>query len=194
MLAYELFDGDDHSGTTTTILIPEMNFTCIGKLVGFAFTGINRHEGEQDPKVQIWRQKCSQNLTESQPGVYHKIGPAIAVNISQDAVCADGIPKIASRTHWCILNEAFQVSIQPGDILGLELPPSNDNDFDILFTRGGGPTNYAFHQRLQYSANISNRDSVVQVQQIPQITFTLTPGNNRMRYIINIPNYYFILS
>ena len=170
ILASEVTDDDGHSSTTVTILIPDMNFTCNGTLAGLSFTAINRHQGIQDPKVQLWRRNISQS------GIYYSVGPAIAVNFSE-TVCADGLVKIASRTYWCIFKEAFQVAVLSGDILGLELPPAVDNDVDLLFTRGsGGPTNYLFHHKLNSTvANLSRSDSIV--QQLPQITFSLTSGS-----------------
>ena len=114
-----------------------MNFTCNGTLAGFTFAGINRREGHQDLKIQIWRENVSKR------DGYHKIGHAISVNISEeDIVCADSLirPKKGIKILWCILNENFRLSIQPRDILGLELPPTHDNDFDIFFTRGRGWT------------------------------------------------------
>lgn len=170
MLASELLDRDGHSNTTVTILVPEMNFTCNGTLVGFTFAGINRHKGQQDPKIQIWRKNISE------PSAYHRIGPAIAINISQTDACADGLPKIPmyKRTYLCVLNEVYQVSIQPGDILGLQLPPSHDNDFDILFTKGRGPMNYIFCRPLNSTVQLSERE--LEAQQLPQISLSLTSG------------------
>ena len=162
-------DGGGNSKTAVTILIPDMRSTCNGTLAGFTFTGINRQKGHQDPIIQIWRESSSQ------PSIFYRTGPAIAVNISDIAgVCDDGLPKIASKTFWCILKKDFQVSIQPGDILGLELPPISHDDFDIIFIRGG-PTNYVFHQLNSSTVNLSSHDSVV--QQTPQITFGLTSGS-----------------
>ena len=167
-LASKLLEDDGHSNTTVTILIPDMNFTCNGTLAGFAFVGINRHDGDQDPKIQIWRKNSSE------PGFYYKIGAEIAVNISENGACDDGLPTIANRMYFCVLKKQFQVLLQPGDILGLELPPAHDNDFDILFTRGEGPMNYLFHQKLNSTVQLSENDSVV--QQLPQISFSLTSG------------------
>lgn len=156
-----------------------MNITCNGILVGFSFSGINRRVvGEQDPMIQIWRENISE------PGVYHKIGHAITVDISsEDVVCADRI-KIPSRTHWCILNDDYRLSVQPGDILGLELPPMHDNDFDILFTRGRGPNNYVFHQQLN-STMVTLSDNHEEIQQLPQIAFSVTSG----KYTISVSSY-----
>ena len=169
MLASKLLDGDGYSSATVTLLLPDMNFTCNGTLAGFTFVGINRHMGHQDPKVQIWRENSSE------PGFYHRIGTEIAVNSSSDSgACEDGLPKIASQTYFCILTKQFQMPIQPGDILGLELPPAHDNDFDILFTRGGGPMNFIFYQKLNTTVQLSENHSAI--QQLPQISFSLTSG------------------
>ncbi len=173
MLVSKLLEDAGHSSATTTILIPDMNFTCYAKLVGFTFAGINRQNGgRQDPKIQIWRKD---NISEPGPGVYQKTGTEIAVNISKNGACADGLPTISSRTYFCVLVERFQVLIQPGDILGLELPPNDDDDFDIRFTMGGeGPTNYIFNRSLTSNIQLSERD--LEVQQLPQLTFSLTKG------------------
>ncbi len=131
-------------------------------------TGINRNNGRQDPMIQIWRENISQ------PAVYYKTGPAIAVNISQtDGACDDGLPKIASKTFWCILKKEYQVLIQPGDILGFEMPPIEDDDFDILFTRGG-PMNYIFQDIPNSTVELSNHQALK--SQLPQITFSFTSG------------------
>jgi hypothetical protein len=170
MLISELLEDAGHSSAITTVLIPDMNFTCCAKLVGFTFVGINRrNRGRQDPKIQIWRKEISE------PGIYHKTGTEIAVNVSANGACADGLPTISSRTYFCVLVERFQVLIQPGDILGFELPPNDDDDFDIRFTVGGeGPTNYIFNRSLTSNAQLSERD--LEAQQLPQLTFTLTKG------------------
>ena len=168
MLASDVLDDDGHSSKTVTILIPEMNFTCNGILSGFTFAGINRRKAHQDPIIQIWRENVSE------PSVYYKIGTEIAVNTSDSGACADGLPRIAYRTYFCVLIKHFQVLIQPGDILGLELPPADDDDFDVLITRGVGPTNFIFYQRLNSTAELTERD--LEVRQLPQISFSLTSG------------------
>ena len=92
MLASYLHEDDGYSNTTVTILIPDMNFTCNGTLAGFTFAGINRQEGHQDLKIQIWRENVSKR------DGYHKIGHAISVNISEeDIVCADSLIRPKKR-------------------------------------------------------------------------------------------------
>ena len=171
MIESTLLNDDGHSNVTITVLIPDMNFTCYGKVAGFTFAGINRRKsGKQDPKIQIWRE----NICE--PGVYHRIGVVIAVNNSENGACADGLPFVASQTYFCVLIERFQVSVEPGDFLGLELPPASDDDFDILFTRGeGAPTNFIFHRSLDSTVRLSERD--LEDQRLPQISFSFTSGS-----------------
>ena len=169
MLVSKLLEDVGHSSATITILIPDMNFTCCAKLVGFTFAGINRQNRDQDPKIQMWRKNISE------PGIYHKIGSEIAVDISENGSCADGLPTISSRTYFCILVERFQVSIQHGDILGFELPSNDNDDFDIQFIRGGkGPTNYIFNRSLTSNIQVSERD--LEERQLPQLIFSLTKG------------------
>jgi hypothetical protein len=142
-----------------------MNFTCNAMIAGFTFAGINRHNGRQDPMIQIWRENISQ------PAIYYKTGPAIAVNISQtDGACDDGLPKIGNKTYWCILKKEYQVLIQPGDILGFD----EDDDFDILFTRGG-PRNYIFQEIPNSTVELPNHQASLK-SQLPQITFSFTSG------------------
>ena len=176
-------DDGGNTDTAVTILIPDMNFTCNATIAGFTFAGINRQGGHQDPVIQIWRESCSQPDTGAT--VYYKTGPAIAVNISQDTgACDDGLPDRASRIYWCILKRDFRASVEPGDILGLELPPTSDDDFDILFTEGG-PVNYIFHQRLNSTIELSSHQT--SKAQLPQITFSLTSGtDNCINFAIGI--------
>ena len=110
------------------------------------------------------------------------------MNIST-VVCADGLPTVDESTrrfHLCVLNKEYQVSVQPGDIIGLEIPPSNDDDFDIWFTKGG-PTNYVFGSQLNSTVDLSEGNATA-VKQLPQISFGFTSGkdNNNAPLIIVI--------
>ena len=154
--------------TVVTVLIPDINFTCCETLVAFTFTGINRRRGQQDPMIQIWRTNASN------PDAYYKTGPSIPVN-TDSVACADGLPMVVSRTYFCILNKDYQISVQPGDILGLEIPPTNIFDFDILFTRGGS-TNYIFNKPLIHNSTIKLSETTTTVPQIPQVSFEFTSG------------------
>ena len=144
-----------------------MNFTCNQTIVAFTVVAINRQGAVDDPVIQIWRENCSQ------PGAYYKTGLPIPVNINSVA-CADGLPTVASRTYFCILHRDYQMEVQPGDILGLEIPSANVVDFDILSTRGG-PTNYVFKQPLNSTVDLFESNKTI--QQLPQISFGFMSGN-----------------
>ena len=152
----------------TTLLIPEMNFTCTASVVGFIVSGRNLSDGLHS-RVQIWRKSSSQSS-----GRYYQV-PLGNVTID-DRSCVAMQAIVDDSSYLCILQDNFQVSVQPGDILGLELP-ATDND-EILFTNRG-PTNYIFRHsnQLDSNTNLSLNESSATAQQLPQIIFNLTSGN-----------------
>ena len=80
---------------------------------------------------------------------------------------------IVGDTLWCILYNTYRISVQPGDILGIELPSTRNTE--ILFTNGG-PVNYVFDGQPGSTVNLSNNESFSKAQQLPQIVFSLTSG------------------
>ena len=158
--------GDDMYDTTR--LIPEMSFTCNSTIVGFTVAGRQRRDRHDDPIIQIWRENSSQS------DVYYKTSADIVIN---ETVCAE-ISEVFQRSKdndkvWqCNLTE---VSVQPGDILGLKLPPKEENSFRLAFARvSRGPTNYVFEQpdELPYPDVVvlgNAHDSTNQL--LPQIVF-----------------------
>ncbi len=153
----------------TTLLIPEMNFTCTASVVGFIVSGRNLSNGPH-ARVQIWRKSISQSSRS-----YYKVG-TFTIHM-HDGSCVAPMQEIVGDTYLCILQANFRVSVQPGDILGLELP-ATDSD-EILFTNGG-PTNYIFKHsnRLDSSININSLKGSSTAQQLPQIIFNLTSGKS----------------
>ena len=159
----------------TTLLIPEMNFTCNASIVGFIVTGENLYR-QPYSKIQIWRNQTS---------AYYQVGSGISMNFDSSGPC------VASRAYkgrllWCILRDTFKISIQPDDILGIELPATAD-DVEIFFTRGG-PVNYVFEHQISSSSsvNLSSHGNSSQVKQLPQIVFNLTSGEALFSNIIII--------
>ena len=145
-----------------------MNFTCEGTIVRFTVALQNQGTGkeQQRPVIQIWKpEQCS-------TGVYHKGGVAIAIGQS---VCVDGLVEDANRTNVfnCQLNESVQVKVQPGDIVGLELP---EGGVQLLFAKVvKGPTNYVFAPtHTSATVNVSDRISVN--RDLPQITIEVHSG------------------
>ena len=168
---------------TVSVVIPDMNFTCNQMIASFTVSGSysRRRRGNQNPKIQIWHE---QNY--SQPGVYYRTGPSIPVLRPGDAskdLCEDGATQIARGTYLCILNTSFRATVQPGDILGLELPPTNEVDFEIDFIIGE-PMNYVFHRQLNSTIDLSTNDS--EARALPQLSFSFTSGEiNNMHSIDN---------
>ena len=147
----------------TTLLIPEMNFTCNATIVGFIVAGSDLNSGPHS-QVQIWRKNNS--------AVYYQVGNFSVDTAGGNTVCM-AERAIVGNTRWCTLRNNLLVSVQPGDIFGLELPSTND---DEIFFTSGGPVNYVFGCRLNSNANLSNNGSYTIAQQLPQIVLNLTSG------------------
>ena len=150
-------------------LIPEMNFTCHGVITGYT-AALRQRDGDQDPIIQIWREKLSQ------PGSYYKISPGIAIN---NTLCIGGLTEISNdhEVFHCNLNQSNVVAVQPGDILGLELPAKDNDDIMLAFARvNNGPTSYVFDTRQGLSSPValSSRDWVT--WRLPQITLEIGSG------------------
>ena len=143
--------------------------------MGFTVAGFRQsreQRGEQDPKIQVWRENVSQ------PGVYYKSGPHIPVVArSRSGVCADGLQRVSTndRLFQCKLeSSAQQVFVQAGDILGIELPPTEEDRFELWFTRPNnrGAVTYLFGEQLPTTVELSNR-TLIKVWEQPQISITL---------------------
>ena len=174
-LVTDIFSRPERSAHTR--LVPEMSFTCNGTIVGFTVAGRQRSGRSTDSIIQIWRENSSQ------PDVYYKTGTDIVITDSE-AVCAETsiiFQEFSNANNpdlvlQCNLNEVNQVLVQPGDILGLKLPPRDETTFRLAFASvSRGPTNYVF-EHLPYPgvAVLSNADSTN--QQLPQITLQVESG------------------
>lgn len=116
------------------------------------------------PKIQIWKE------TES----LYKLGPEISISNSScvNMTLIEGILQ-------CTLSEAARVSVQPGDILGVEIPPTaaDHNGYEILFNASSESTAHIFRQRQPYSTvNLSEADDVT--NHLPQLIPLVILGNS----------------
>ena len=145
-----------------TRLIPSMRFTCSGTIVAYTATLQLQNDG-QDPKIQVWREN------KAQCGTFYRVSEIVVNAIS----CSSVETVIPGRIFYCALKNSTQVTVQFGDILGIELPPTRDSRFDLYFTNGG-PLNYIFQQRLSSTVDITTRSSNVREQ--PQITLEIDSG------------------
>ena len=159
----ENLNGQGDNTKVTTQLFPDLRFGCIGTIVRMV-VAVDNKRGQHSPKLQIWRED------KAQTGIYHRQGAEIQIIDDNPACIRD------RRSHdvfRCTLNEMYYISVQPGDILGLELPPRKDVDFDIYFTPGG-PTSYIFEGKLNSTVNIS--EAADESNYLPQISLVVILG------------------
>lgn len=163
------FDGRVRGQNTTieTRLIPNMGFTCNGTIVGFTMTGTNG-AGVHDPKIQVWREN------KAQCGSYQKMDSEIVIHESSCSNITQLAVQKQVRIFHCALKPELQASVLYGDILGIELPPTSDSDFDLFFT-DEGPTNYVFLQQVSSEIDIIQGSHIVKEQ--PQIQLDIVSGS-----------------
>ena len=159
MPVFEVGGRTDSSSVITT-LIPGMHFTHQATIAGFMVAGTMF----ENSKIQIWQQ----NTSYFQIALYDRVAD-IMVNPSNCVSWSQVVDDVVS----CILYDRFQVSVQPGDFIGLKLPKTAD-DNGIHFTESRGPTNYVFHDELTSPIELNDSDDIKAQQ--PQIAFSLTLG------------------
>ena len=144
-----------------------MKFGCAGTIVGFT-AAVNDDDRSKSPKIQIWREN------ETQPGLYHKLRPSDVQIRNTNLECYQR--NLNNRIFQCTLTEDFHISVQPGDFLGLEIPPINSDDFEVYF-KAGGPTNLVFQGQLGSTVNLSTEPRAhATINDEPQITFLVVLG------------------
>ena len=162
-----IYDVDFPAGPSTR-LIPEMNFACNGVIVGYtAALWQPGQRGDQGPIIQVWRKNTNR------PWSYYKTNINITIN---NASCDGGLTMIGSEVFHCSLNlTTTRVTVQPGDILGFELPVEhNDDVIRLAFASvSSGPTNYVFNERLSMYSILS-RNSMT--WELPQISLEVESG------------------
>ena len=114
--------------------------------MGFTVGARDPERSEEDAVIQFWREN------RTQPGVYYKLSPDIRIS---DAECTR-IIEDDNRLFRCNLEDLSQrVIVQPGDILGLDLPPetAGDTKSGLTFAQSSrGPTNYVFEETTLLSS------------------------------------------
>ena len=139
-------------------------------------------DGWDDPKIQIWRED------KTQPSVYHKISYDIPISNTTSS-CYQHNLNATSEIFQCTLQENFRISVQPGDFLGLEIPPmqswhyNNMDDFVVYF-KSGGPTSLVFQGQLESTVNLFTEPYDITNDE-PQITFLVVLGKEFL-YILNL--------
>ena len=158
-----------NSDDVVTRIIPEMTFTCNGTIFGFTVAGRQLYQPPH-AKIQIWRK-----ISDYEYEVVSEIKVDTNASIRNDnIVCVHTRPAIYN-VAWCVLNDASHVTVQSGDILGLELPAVRNSE---VYFADRGPTNYVFSGRVNSTISLLNVNNTefMKIQQLPQIVLNLTSG------------------
>ena len=148
-----------------------MNFTCNGIITGYT-AALKQMDGEKDPVIQVWRKNTYQPAGSN---VYHNTSAGIAID---KALCVDGLTTVSSEVFHCSLNLSMimEVHVQPGDILGLELPNRNNDDIKLAFAGvSSGPTNYVYTGQV-LSSSLGVVVNNMTDWNLPQITLEIGSG------------------
>ena len=73
------------------------------------------------------------------------------------------------RVYECTLPRNERISVQPGDIVGIEL--IHNPRFILHFDSSDGPANYIFNQQFTQTVNLNDNDRTESAQ--PQILLTV---------------------
>ena len=161
--------GYEHDAITR--LIPDVQFTCSGTVTKWkAAARLNTQSGHNSNTVLgIWRQSSSgsqmyNRISTLELGVCGSVEATVVETTNQNSV------------YECTLPESSRVTVQTGDIVGIEFANNNELRFALLFdnTQATGPKNYIFIGQLS-SANLNAPSGGSTERDIPQISLTVEP-------------------
>ena len=150
--------------SSRTRIIPEMTFTCSGIVTHWRAAGEFRTGKNTviNTVLSIWRERSS--------GTYDRIDGIELGRCGSE----DPAPSVMgmSNVYVCTLPQSERVSVQPGDIVGIELP-SDNLSFRLYFDNtNSGPINYVFNS---HGSMFSLSQASSSVQDQPQISLTVEP-------------------
>ena len=154
--------------TPTTRIIPDMNFTCSGTVVQWiAVADIRDPNAPHNAMLDIWRENSNE------PGTYNRVGRIELGICGSEEILG---MKIFSK---CILPQNERVSVQPGDVVGVELPRRDEYRFRFfhLHNYSGAPVNYVFNGQFS-TVTLSQANSTAQDQ--PLISLAVEPSITTM--------------
>ena len=147
-----------------TRIIPEISFTCSGTVTGWRAAGEIRlvESFLTNSVLSIWRERSSGSRT------YDRVsGIELGICGGEDTA-----PLVMSNIYECILPQT--VSVEPGYIVGIELPPENESKFRLYFNSQGGQTNYVFEGHGT-TFSLSQAISSEEISDQPQISLIIAP-------------------
>ena len=162
-------------------LIPEMNFTCRSTIVTVIVAGRPQSGGLQNNmmrkpmKLQIWR-------LENPTIVDGRYQRAENINLMFNICSEINVNEIRINLYnnisiyECILKKNVQVSVEPGDIIGIELPPEPIANFGLYSVTESGLTNYIFERtrdRRSFIVDLCNR--TIEATVLPLVRVEVNP-------------------
>lgn len=153
-----------------------MNFTCHGTIVGWTASGRTRG-GTGYPELQVWRANPSRGQD-----FYYKPGQDIRVD-AEGSGC-EIITELCSQIFQCRLTVANQVSVQPGDILGVELPPTLQSGFELFFVSNPGTQDHFIFRQQLSSTVYASHHSIRQLDDQLLISVEIDPSEFVVKFIV----------
>lgn len=130
------------------VLYPQMKIICNGTLVRWRVAGAFLPQGA-GPNVNIvlsiWRERSAES------GIYNRVG-AIALGF-----CGNRIAIRDNNVFECTLPQNSRVTVQTGDIVGVEVMANRG--FQILYHHtASGTRSYRFNRRTSSTVHLSDSD------------------------------------
>ena len=140
----------------STILIPDMKFTCSGTIrVRVIVAGMLQQNGNESTRLQIWRKNS----------IIHDI----ELKSMCDTCNTNTISQISRGKDERTLRMNVQISVESGDILGIDLPPRDTVNFKLYFINSTSTTNYIFQRNLSSPIDLSSGINETTVQPLIRI-------------------------
>ena len=146
-----------------TRIIPDKSFTCNGTVTGWRAAGMIRANGNRNINAMlgIWRKESATYTRVNRI----ELGKCDGINLPEQT---------GNNIYECALPENRRVSVQPGDIVGIEIAINDYYRFQLYFVTNGGPANYVFDGQVPtFTQTQLEARSTVQDQ--PQISLTVEP-------------------
>ena len=164
-------DSGKLSERSRTRIIPSLTFTCSGTVTGWRAAGEFRTEGnaETNSVLSIWRERSNESSTyDRTDGI--ELGRCGSEDPASLVLGMSGI-------YECTLPPNGRVSVQPGDVVGIELPADNRANFRLYFDNtNNAPRNYVFSGNGS-TYSLSRAISSEQTSDQPQVFLTVEPDN-----------------
>ena len=127
-------------------------------------------------ELQIWR---LENSTVVEHGRYHRVNSISLL----PGICRDNM--FENRTigsisvYNCTLKSDAQILVEPGDIIGIDLPPKQRANFELYSVTESGLTNFIFERirdRQSCIIDLSSRTWSIETTVLPLVRVEVKPS------------------